>query len=222
MSDSSLDQLYAAHLTTLDAAHRPRAGGERLRCVGRPLPGRPPLQFLDDQDYPYKVNPQFKAWVPILDNPRCILVYRARRAPHSAVLSTQRFLAQTGADCPRRPWTAAVDLIAMEDDSKAAAHWDKFGRVAFIGPEVLTHARHRPGNASIPRSCWRCLHYDRAVKTPYELACMRKASETGRARPSAALAAFHRGGSEYACAYELSGRPAAARRGDAVQQYRGL
>ena len=37
--------------------------------------GSPPVQFLDDQDYPYKVNPQFKAWVPIVDNPRCILVF---------------------------------------------------------------------------------------------------------------------------------------------------
>jgi Xaa-Pro dipeptidase len=25
--------------------------------------------FFDDNNYPFKVNPQFKAWVPVIDNP---------------------------------------------------------------------------------------------------------------------------------------------------------
>ena len=51
--------------------------------------GCPPTQFLDDQDYPYKVNPHFKAWVPIVDNPRCILVYRTGRAAQGPVPPAQ-------------------------------------------------------------------------------------------------------------------------------------
>ena len=80
MSDSSLDQLYAAHLGLL-MSRTDRA----LAATGFDAlvvhAGRPPLQFLDDQDYPYKVNPQFKAWVPIVDNPRCILVYQPGTRP---------------------------------------------------------------------------------------------------------------------------------------------
>jgi Xaa-Pro dipeptidase len=41
------------------------------------------------------------------------------------------------------------------------------------------------------------LDYERAVKTPYELACLRKASELGARGHAAAFAAFNRGGSEY-------------------------
>ena len=99
--------------------------------------GRPPLQFLDDQDYPYKVNPQFKAWVPIVDNPRCILVYRPGVRPTVLFYQPNDYWHKP-AKLPTAPWTAAVDLIAMEDDSKAAHHWDKLGRVAFLSPEGLS------------------------------------------------------------------------------------
>jgi Xaa-Pro dipeptidase len=74
VSDSSLDQHYSSHL----AALMRRTDRSLAQCGFDALvihAGRPPIQFLDDQDYPFKVNPQFKAWVPIIDNPRCILLY---------------------------------------------------------------------------------------------------------------------------------------------------
>ena len=73
MTESSLDQLYKPHLQTLM-----RRTEQSLAASGFDAlvihAGSPPTQFLDDQDYPYKVNPHFKAWVPIVDNPHCILL----------------------------------------------------------------------------------------------------------------------------------------------------
>ncbi len=92
------------------------------------------LQFLDDQDYPYKVNPQFKAWVPIVDNPRCILVYKPGVRPTVLFYQPNDYWHKP-ANLPTAAWTTAVHLIAMEDESKADRHWDKLGRVAFLGPE---------------------------------------------------------------------------------------
>ncbi len=69
--------------------------------------GSPPTQFLDDQDYPFKVNPHFKAWVPIVDNPRCLLVYSARRAA-ARCCSTSRMI--TGTSRPSLP-QGAVDRL---------------------------------------------------------------------------------------------------------------
>ena len=72
--------MYASHLQRLmqrTDASLAASGFDALVIQA----GRPPLQFLDDQDYPFKVNPQFKAWVPILDNPRCILVYTPGARP---------------------------------------------------------------------------------------------------------------------------------------------
>jgi len=134
VSDSSLDQLYAAHLGLLmSRADRSleRSGFDALVVHA----GRPPLQFLDDQDYPYKVNPQFKAWVPIIDNPRCILVYRPGNRPTVLFYQPNDYWHKAAA-LPTAAWTGSVNLITMDDDSKAAQHWERMGRVAFIGPEV--------------------------------------------------------------------------------------
>jgi Xaa-Pro dipeptidase len=194
MSDSGLDQLYAAHLTTLMR--------RTDRCLAQSgfdalviHAGRPPLQFLDDQDYTFKVNPQFKAWVPIIDNPRCVLVYAPGTERPTVLFYQANDFWHKPAKLPAAAWTAAVNLIVINDDSKAAAHWAKLGRVAFIGPEpMLPNADLESVN---PKDLMALLDYERAVKTPYELACLRNASELGARGHTAAFAAFSRGGSEY-------------------------
>jgi len=194
VSDSSLDQHYAAHLATLmqrtDRALA-QSGFDALVVYA----GRPPVQFLDDQDYAFKVNPQFKAWVPIIDNPRCILVYRPGDRPTVLFYQPNDFWHKP-AKLPTAQWTAQVNLTVMDDDSKAAAHWAKLGRVAIIGPEASGLNADQP--CLNPRDLMALLDYERAVKTPYELACLRKASELGARGHAAAFAAFSRGGSEYA------------------------
>jgi Xaa-Pro dipeptidase len=193
VSDSGLDQLYAAHLGLLmSRADRSleRSGFDALVVHA----GRPPLQFLDDQDYPYKVNPQFKAWVPIIDNPRCILVYRPGNRPTVLFYQPNDYWHKPAA-LPAAAWTGSVNLITMDDDSKAAQHWEKMGRVAFIGPEVSVQGADP--TCVNPKDLLALLEYERAVKTPYELACLRKANELGARGHMAAIAAFHRGGSEY-------------------------
>jgi Xaa-Pro dipeptidase len=194
VSDSSLDQLYTAHLATLM-----RRTDRSLAAAGFDAlvihAGRPPIQFLDDQDYPYKVNPQFKAWVPIVDNPRCILVYSPGARPKVLFYQPNDFWHKP-AGLPHAPWTSAVELIVMDDEAKAGEHWDKLGHVAFIGTDdALSGAENGSLN---PPDLMAQLDYDRAVKTPYELECMRRASELGARGHGAALAAFRRGACEYA------------------------
>jgi Xaa-Pro dipeptidase len=193
VSDSSLDQLYAAHLGLLM-----RRTDRALSLSGFDAlvihAGRPPLQFLDDQDYPFKVNPQFKAWVPIVDNPRCILVYTPGVRPLVLFHQPNDYWHKPAA-LPAGAWTAAINLIAMEDDLKAAAHWSKLGRVAVLGPEGT--ASGADPSCVNPKELMALLDYERAVKTPYELACLRRASEMGARGHTAAFAAFHRGEAEY-------------------------
>jgi Xaa-Pro dipeptidase len=70
VDQDSLDAHYAAHLSTQRARADRALAATGFDCLVIHS-GVPPIQFLDDQDYPYKVNPHFKAWVPVLDNPRC-------------------------------------------------------------------------------------------------------------------------------------------------------
>jgi Xaa-Pro dipeptidase len=97
---------------------------------------------------------------------------------------------------PQAPWTAEVDLIAIDVPSQASGHWAGLGRVAHIGPDGLA-AETDPAHINPPDLLLR-LHYDRAVKTDYELECMRRANLLGARGHRAALAAFRRGESEYA------------------------
>jgi len=193
VSDSSLDQLFEPHLKVLmrrtDRALA-QSGFDALVIYA----GRAPMLFLDDQDYPFKVNPQFKAWVPIIDNPRCVLVYAPGSRPTVLFYQPNDFWHKP-AKVPTAAWTAAVNLIVMDDDQKASAHWAKLGRVAFIGPDAP--ASDADPKSVNPKDLMALLDYDRAVKTPYELACLRQASELGARGHTAAFAAFSRGGSEY-------------------------
>jgi len=68
--------------------------------------------------------------------------------------------------------------------------------VAYIGPDA-GGAETDPASINPPDLLSR-LHYDRAVKTGYELECMRRANALGARGHRAALAAFRGGESEYA------------------------
>jgi Xaa-Pro dipeptidase len=193
VSEFSLDQLYKPHLQTLM-----RRTEQSLAASGFDAlvihAGSPPTQFLDDQDYPFKVNPHFKTWVPILDNPRCILVIKPG-SRLKVLFHAPNDYWHKPAKLPQAPWTAEVDLIAVDEPSKASGHWSSLGRVAFIGPDASAGATD-PGSVNPPDLLTR-LHYDRAVKTAYELECMRRANELGARGHRAALAAFRSGESEY-------------------------
>jgi Xaa-Pro dipeptidase len=194
VNETSIDQLYEPHLQTLM-----RRTEQSLEASGFDAlvihAGCPPTLFLDDQDYPYKVNPHFKAWVPIVDNPRCILVVAPGSRPKVLFYQPNDYWHKPAA-LPQAPWTEAVDIVAMDDLSMASGHWAKLGRVAYIGPDAFAPGTD-PASINPPQLLTR-LHYDRAVKTSYELECMRRANELGARGHRAALAAFRRGACEYA------------------------
>jgi Xaa-Pro dipeptidase len=192
LSQNGLDQLYLDHLRTVaERTDRSLAATGFDALVVQA--GSPPTQFLDDQDYPFKVNPHFKAWVPIVDNPRCLLVYRPGAKPQVLFHQPNDYWHKP-ADLPRDPWTDAVDLTAMADPAKADAAWIHLGRIAFIGP---SDGFDGPASSVNNPDLLARLHYDRAVKTPYELECMRRASALGARGHQAACAAFRAGASEY-------------------------
>src|SRR5450755_3229579 len=118
---NSLDQLYVEHLRVM-AQRTDRslaaAGFDALVIEA----GSPPRQFLDDQDYPYKVNPHFKAWVPIVDNPQSVLIYRPGARPQLLFHQPSDYW-HKAAKLPQESWSHALDVIPLPDPSKASQHW---------------------------------------------------------------------------------------------------
>src|SRR3979490_449870 len=116
VSESTIDRLYKPHLQTLM-----RRTEQSLAATGFDAlvihAGSPPTQFLDDQDYPLKVNPHFKAWVPVTDTPRCALTYRPGGRPQLLFCQPDDYWHKP-ATLPCEPWTALVEVTPMPDPSQ--------------------------------------------------------------------------------------------------------
>ena len=78
--EKELSELYPDHIRTLKDRHDrilAETGFDHVVIFG----GSERTVFLDDYPYPFKVNPHFKAWVPVLSNPNCFLVYTPGQKP---------------------------------------------------------------------------------------------------------------------------------------------
>ena len=186
---------YTAHILQLnkrvaDIVEREQLAGLIIHS------GQPHRQFLDDLDYPFKVNPHFKAWLPLLDNPHCWLLVNGRDKPQLIFYRPVDFWHKV-AELPDAFWTEHVDIKLLSKADKVAellpndiVHW------AYIG-EHLDVAEVLGFKARNPDAVMSYLHYHRASKTQYELTCMRKSNEIAVQGHIAAKNTFFNGGSEF-------------------------
>jgi Xaa-Pro dipeptidase len=197
MNDAALDiqELHAAHLAT-QCARFDRAllacGYAGVLVYSGPLV---PI-FLDDQSYPFKAHAWFKAWVPLTDVPDCFLYYQPGHTPELLFHKPSDYWYKP-ADIPRAFWTPHVDVKPVVDriSARAALPAD-LSRIAYIGDNFPELSAWGLG-ASNPHALLTRLDYDRAVKTPYELACLRQANHLAARGHRAAAAAFRQGTSEF-------------------------
>lgn len=195
MNVPALDAMYQDHLR-LHCSQVERAlqdaGLDHLIVYS----GAIPVQFLDDATYPFKVNPQFKAWVPLLDNPDCFVVYTPGLRP-ALVFHQPTDYWYKPASVPTDFWVRHFDVQVVSSRDAARPHLPRsLARAACIGdlpPEVAAW-----GFAHVnPQTLLDRLHFTRAAKTPYEIECMRRATEIAVRGHRAAAQAFHAGQSEY-------------------------
>lgn len=147
--------------------------------------------FLDDMHYPFKVNPHFKAWLPVLDNPHCFLVYTPGKKPRLIFHQPVDYWHKVP-EPPSGYWTSQFEIAAIGKPDEAKQHMPTAGRVAYIG-----EAPDEPHGEVNPKELLDRLHFDRAWKTDYEIECMRQANERGARAHRAAERAFRAGESEY-------------------------
>lgn len=191
-----LAPIYSEHINTLrrrtDEALA-RAGFDHLLIYSGGLH----YGFLDDNPYPFKVNPHFKRWVPVTANPQCLIVYTPGEKPKLAFYSPVDFWHATHA-VPQDFWTDAFDIHPVGKIDEAVALLPaKLERTAFIGESAPLFREW--GVTSInPEDLLHDLHYHHAWKTEYEVECMREANRLGALGHVAAERAFREGKSEFA------------------------
>jgi Xaa-Pro dipeptidase len=152
--------------------------------------------FEDDRTYPFEAHAPFKVWVPLSDVPDCFVYFEPGRAPLLIFNQPADFWYKP-AELPDDYWTRHFEIRPAADIGSARKHLPAgLARVAYIGdafPELASWAV----GAINPHNLMRHLDYGRAVKTPYELTCMRQASRLGVRGHLAAAEAFAEGASEF-------------------------
>ena len=193
MSATTLAGLYPQHLETLQARTAEalaRAGFDHLVVPSGTLH----YQAFDDRDYPYAVNPQFKAWLPVTKAPGSWLVITPGAKPKLVFLQPHDYW-HVVPDAPSGYWVGQFDIVVIRTPEQAAQHLPKdIARCAILGESQSMIGNYAPNN---PQPVVAHLEYHRAFKTPYEIAMMREASRIGVRAHRAAERAFRAGSSEF-------------------------
>lgn len=193
MSEANSSILYAQHLDS--CRHRAntalaRAGFDHLVVPS----GTRHYQVFDDIDYPYAVNPQFKAWLPLTDAPGSWLVYTPGERPKLIYLQPHDYWHATPAD-PAGAWVEHFDIHVIREPEQALPLLpSKVERCAILGEAASALGDYVPNNPPVVLAH---LDWHRGFKTDYEVQMMRKANAIAARAHRSAERAFRAGASEF-------------------------
>ena len=195
-SSAALAQQFARHLAALAPVYAAAAArvGATTTLIDA---GVGNFYFRDDQGPTFRANPYFAHWLPLADLERCALVLRAGRKPELLFYQPHDYWHMPPAD-PQGFWVDAFDIRIVANEEALAQELATLTtpETLYLGPSAAV-----PQNLGItrinPQAALDHLDYHRAVKSDYELACMRTATGTAVLGHRAAAAAFAEGRSEY-------------------------
>lgn len=151
-------------------------------------------QVFDDRDYPYAVNPQFKAWVPLTRNPGSWVVHTPGEKPKLIYLQPFDYW-HVVPQAPAGYWVDAFDVVVIRTAGEARQHLPaRPERCAIVGESHGALEGYTPNN---PDAVIDYLDHQRTIKTPYEIEMMRRATDRGVRAHRAAERAFRAGASEF-------------------------
>jgi Xaa-Pro dipeptidase len=193
MTNPDLAQAYAHHVAEIQRRSTTaleRGGFDHLVVPS----GSVHYQLFDDRDYPYAVNPQFKAWAPLTRNPGSWVVHTPGEKPRLIYLQPFDYW-HVVPEAPAGYWVEHFDVVVIRKPEEALQHLPAdAARCAILGEPQSALGDHVPNN---PAAVVNFLEYHRAIKTPYEIAMMRGASARGVRGHRAAERAFRAGSSEF-------------------------
>lgn len=192
---ANIAELYPAHIAHLQQLTK--AALEREALDGLVIhSGQQKRMFLDDNHYPFHVNPQFKAWCPVIDNPNCWLVVDGVSKPTLIFYRPDDFWHKVPPE-PNDFWVSEFNIVLLAQANQVEKHlpFDR-AKYGYVG-EYIEVAKALGFEHVNPDRALHYLHYHRAVKTDYELCCMRVANQIAKAAHKSAEEAFRAGMSEF-------------------------
>ena len=113
------------------------------------------MRFLDDMPYPFKPNPQFKAWLPLNKHPHSWIAYTPGKKPVLAYYQPDDYW-HVPPSAPEGDWVEHFDIRVIADPSEAAQHLPTTGKSAIIGEADAALPGFEPNN---PKALLDYLHY---------------------------------------------------------------
>jgi len=194
---SRLGAEYSAHLAIMDrrlTAALAAAGFDGAVIFA----GNEQVVFRDDQTYPFRVEPYFKAWLPLTSAPGSFLRLVPGQRPMLVYKQVDDYWHEPPSD-PEGYWTQHFDIRIARSDAEARTLADAGPRWVAIGA-AAEQAAQRGSAATRPAvndvRFLSHLDFARAVKTTYELLCMRGAQAAAVRGHLAVAAAFGSGATE--------------------------
>ncbi|MGV8944268.1 Xaa-Pro dipeptidase [Thermomonas sp.] len=193
MNNPALASLYTQHVNELlarTAVALQRGGFDHLVIPSGTLR----YQVFDDRDYPYAVNPQFKAWLPVTRAPGSWLVITPGLRPKLLFMQPHDYW-HVVPEAPSGYWVEHFDIVIIRTPEDALQHLPKdTARGAILGEAQSAVGSCIPNN---PQPVLAYLDYQRAFKTAYEIEMMRQAQRIGVRAHRVAERAFRAGSSEF-------------------------
>jgi Xaa-Pro dipeptidase len=195
--EARLGSEYGAHLAILD-----QRLDDALRATGFDgavvFAGDERMVHRDDQAYPFRVEPYFKAWVPLTQAPGSFLRLVPGQRPMLVYKQVDDYWYEPPSD-PQGYWTQHFDIRVAKNDAEARKLSGSGARWVAIGSGA-ERAVQRGGHSAQPTvndpRFLNHLDFTRAVKTPYELISMRAAQAMAVRGHMAVAAGFKPGVSE--------------------------
>lgn len=192
---SKLATLYPAHVAELQQRSKDALSRENLQGLVIHS-GQEIKVFLDDYGYPFKVNPHFKAWLPLVDIPNCWLIVTGESKPTLIYYQPVDFWHKV-IELTDSYWNEFFDIKILTQAAEVdkLLPYDKKG-YAYIGAHIEV-AKALGFETINPEPLLNYLHYHRGYKTLYEQECLRKSNAIAVSGHKAAKQAFMQGASEY-------------------------
>ncbi len=192
---NKLSVLYPAHLAELQIRTKNVLLREGLQ--GLVIHSGQELKvFLDDMGYPFKVNPHFKHWLPLVDIPNSWLILNGEDKPTLIYYQPVDFWHKV-VPLSESYWSEFfnIKILTKATDVDQLLPYDKNG-LAYVGAHIEV-ARALGFENINPEPLLNYLHFHRAYKTEYEQECMRRSNRIAVTGHKAAKQAFYQGASEY-------------------------
>ena len=186
---------YSAHIDCLQQRTKQALSCEKIEGVVIHS-GQEIKAFLDDNTYPFRVNPHFKHWLPLINVPNCWLIVNGEDKPtliyyqpvdfwHKIIPLTESY------------WHEFfhIKVLTQASDVDKLLPYDKKD-FAYIGSHIEV-AKALGFEEINPEPLLNYFHYHRAYKTAYEQECLRQSNILAVKAHKSAKSAFLNGDTEY-------------------------